>query len=184
MTDITGLQRYVRRIVKGATFLDKLISNLALYSLMFTVLTMLFMTILSIILRRWQITVLWIDPCVRHLFFLSAFLGGTLAIGRRQHIAVDIVGKILENAQKFTLKKHLERIVYLVAMITLSWLTIGAIQFVDYAFKYEGVEFLGIHRGVLVSIIPFGCILMLYRFFYLFLTSFQCFSEASTEVHS
>ena len=52
----------------------------------------------------------------------------------------------------------------LVSALTLVWLITAALQFVDNAFKYEKVVFLGIHRGVLVSIIPFGLGLISYRF--------------------
>ena len=52
----------------------------------------------------------------------------------------------------------------LVSALTLIWLITAALQFVENAFKYEKVVFLGIHRGVLVSIIPFGLGLISYRF--------------------
>ena len=53
----------------------------------------------------------------------------------------------------------------LVSAFTLIWLITAAVEFVGTAFKYEKVVFLGIHRGVLVSIIPFGLGLISYRFF-------------------
>ncbi|MBF0299690.1 MAG: TRAP transporter small permease subunit, partial [Oligoflexia bacterium] len=80
-------------MIKTFAFLDYIVFKFSLYSLVVAIFAMLSLTIFAIIMRLFHITSLWIDPLVRHLVFLSAFLGGSLAISRKQLIAIDIVAK-------------------------------------------------------------------------------------------
>ena len=151
----------VYKVLKAVdTFLEKV----SLYSLIVSVLGMLLLTLLTIVLRWFSVTYLWMDPLIRHLVFLSTFLGGVLATGSKQHIAIDIIYKMAEQKGKEKLTLLFQFVTALVSALTLVWLITAALQFVDNAFKYEKVVFLGIHRGVLVSIIPFGLGLISYRF--------------------
>ena len=152
----------VYKVLKGVdTFLEKV----SLYSLIVSILGMLLLTLLTIVLRWFSITYLWMDPLIRHLVFLSTFLGGVIATGSKQHIAIDIFYKMAEQQGKEKLTLFFQFLTALVSAFTLIWLITAAIDFVGTAFKYEKVVFLGIHRGVLVSIIPFGLGLISYRFF-------------------
>lgn len=158
--------------IKVMRTLDEGIDKFALYGLVVCIWGMLLLSLGTIVLRWFQITFLWVDPLVRHLVFLSAFLGGVLATGRRLHIGIDIINKILEKKGKLKLFRSFSRIVDLVCAGTLIWLAVGSVQFVKDTFAYEGVVFLGIHSGFLVSIIPVGLALMAYRYLFLFVNSF------------
>ena len=151
----------VYKALKGVdTFMEKV----SLYALIVSVFGMLLLTLLTIVLRWFSVTYLWMDPLIRHLVFLSTFLGGVVATGSKQHIAIDIFYRMAEQKGKERLTLFFQFLTALVSCITLIWLITGAIQFVNDAFKYEKVVFLGIHRGFLVSIIPFGMGLIAYRF--------------------
>ncbi|MDC0255659.1 TRAP transporter small permease subunit [Bacteriovoracales bacterium] len=151
----------VYKALKGVdTFMEKV----SLYALIVSVFGMLLLTLLTIVLRWFSLTYLWMDPLIRHLVFLSTFLGGVVATGSKQHIAIDIFYRMAEQNGKERLTLFFQFLTALVSCITLIWLITGAIQFVNDAFKYEKVVFLGIHRGFLVSIIPFGMGLIAYRF--------------------
>ena len=154
----------VYKALKGVdTFMEKV----SLYALIVSVFGMLLLTLLTIILRWFSVTYLWMDPLIRHLVFLSTFLGGVIATGSKQHIAIDIFYRMAEQKGKERLTLFFQFLTALVSCFTLIWLITAAVQFVGDAFKYEKVVFLGIHRGVLVSIIPFGMGLIAYRFFIL-----------------
>ncbi len=152
----------VYKVLKGVdTFLEKV----SLYTLIVSILGMLLLTLLTIVLRWFSITYLWMDPLIRHLVFLSTFLGGVIATGSKQHIAIDIFYKIAEQQGKEKLTLSFQFLTALVSAFTLIWLITAAVNLVGTVFETEGVVFLGIHRGVLVSIIPFGLGLISYRFF-------------------
>ena len=154
----------IYKVLKGV---DTLLEKLSLYALIVSILGMLLLTLLTIILRWFSLTYLWMDPLIRHLVFLSTFLGGVVATGSKQHIAIDIFYKMAEQKGKERLILFFQFLTSLVSCLTIIWLITAAVQFVGDAFKYEKVVFLGIHRGFLVSIIPFGFGLIAYRFFIL-----------------
>jgi TRAP-type C4-dicarboxylate transport system permease small subunit len=116
---------------------------------------------------------MWIDPLVRHLVFLATFLGGAVATGRGTHIAIDLVSKILEVKEWHHIQVWISRIIYLFSSLILIWLFKASIDFTKVEFEFAKIEFLGISSGYLVAIIPFGVILISFRFFVLFLKSFS-----------
>ena len=69
---------------------DKFIEKISISLLVVCVLSMLLLSVLNIFLRWFNTTLFWVEPLVRHLVFLSAFLGGVLATGNRSHIGIDI----------------------------------------------------------------------------------------------
>lgn len=144
------------------TFIDKVCGSL----LVVVVLSMLFIGIATILCRLIHVTVLWFDPLIRHLVFLSAFLGGVLAVGKGQHIGIDILGKYLESHAHEKVQLLVLRLINLICAATLIWAIVGSLAFVKDSFQYEGIVFLGIHRGILTSIIPLGFGLMAIRFLY------------------
>ena len=82
-------------------FLDKSAFAIMALSLFF----MLFLPLFNIVARWFGQSILWIDPLVRHLVFLSAFMGGVLATGKGNHIKLDLVSRALEGLHKKRLKK-------------------------------------------------------------------------------
>jgi len=144
--------------------IDKFIHRVIFCTVVVAVLLMLSLTVFNIVLRWFNTSVLWIDPFVRHLVFLSAFLGGALATGENNHIRIDILSKLFESIEKPNLKKWIDRMVVLVTLITTLFLTKAGYDFSLVELEFGKSVFLGIHSGALVSIIPFGMGLISFRF--------------------
>lgn len=159
--------------------IDELIDRISFYGIVICVIGMLGFTVLNIVLRWFNTTLLWIDPLVRHLVFLTAFLGGVLATGKDNHIRIDLIGKILENFKKDGLAMWIDRIVYLVAMIATILLAKAGVDFAKMELEFGKEAFLGIHSGVLTAIIPIGMTLICLRFGLRFLLTFSKGQTAS-----
>lgn len=134
---------------------------------------MLTLSVLGIIFRWFQLSYAWMDPFVRHLVFMSTFLGGVLATGRGTHIGIDIFAKYLEANKNFTAQRMIQRIIALASFCTLIWLTKASYDFMLVELKYGKISSLGLHTGVLVGIIPVGFFFIGIRFFNIFLLSFK-----------
>lgn len=125
---------------------------------------MLGLSVTGIVLRWFQISFSWIDPFVRHLVFLSAFLGGALAAGSGKHIAIDIFSKILESWDNPRLLKGFKVFISIVSALACLWMVVASIEFTKSELEFGKESFFGIHSGFLVSIIPFGMTLIFLRF--------------------
>ena len=154
-------------------FIDKSIEKLSGGILIVSILSILFLSIIVIVLRWMDTAFLWLEPLLRHLVFLSAFMGGVLATGRKGHIGIDIVGKYFESQKNWKAHRIVGRVVSLTSFLTLLWLTWAVLSFVRLEAQYGKEVFLGIHSQFLVALIPLGTILIAYRFFYLFISSFS-----------
>lgn len=141
---------------------------------------MLSLSILTIVMRWFDQAFLWSEPVTRHLVFLSAFLGGVIATGRRNHIGIDIIGKYFESHKNEVALLWIRRIVSLASFCVLVWLIHACYKFTLVEAEYGKIAFLGIHSKFLVAISPFGFSLIAYRFFYLFIESFS--SEHTVEM--
>lgn len=153
--------------------IDNGVDRVATWGLVATVIGMLLFSVLTIVLRWFNTSIMWFDPLVRHLVFLSAFLGGVIATGRGTHIAIDILGKFFETHHKHHLKKIHFQCTAFISMAVIFWLTKASWDFMIVEFQYGKIEFLGIHSGVLVGIIPVGLFLIGVRFFCLMICSFS-----------
>jgi TRAP-type C4-dicarboxylate transport system permease small subunit len=153
--------------------MDQLLDKLSRYGLVFSVLTMLVLSVLAIVLRWFNTSIHWIEPFVRHLVFLSTFLGGVLATGRGEHIGIDIIGKWFESKDNKKALVWIRRIISLTSCATLVWMIKASYDFFLVELKYGKPVFWGIESGVLVAIIPFGFSLIAFRFFYSFVSSFS-----------
>ncbi len=145
--------------------LEKVISYLAVISL----LGMLFLSIFAIFMRYFGISFFWIEPLVRHLVFLSAFLGGILATGKNSHIAIDFIGNIFSGQKHPRLNKNLKFFSRMISIFTLIWLIWACYQFMLIELEFGQDVFWGIESGVLVGIIPAGLSFIAFRFFVLIL---------------
>ncbi len=152
--------------------IDQFVGGIAFYGIVIAVVLMLSLTILNIALRWFNTSFEWIDPLVRHLVFLSAFLGGTLATGEDNHIRIDLATKILENKKMPKTKIWLERIVILITCVATIFLAQAGLDFAKIELEFGKVVFLGIHSGFLAGIIPFGMGLLTLRFILRFLLTF------------
>jgi len=117
---------------------------------------MLSLTLLNIILRSFQETLLWIEPLVRHLVFLSCFLGASLASGENKHIRIDLLTKFMEQFQDSIYPKVLKVFINFVSLIIIYFLIKSGLNFYDVETEYSSEVFLGIGSEMLVLIIPVG----------------------------
>jgi TRAP-type C4-dicarboxylate transport system permease small subunit len=154
-------------------FIDFAIEKLTTWALVSGVFLMLSLAVATIVLRWFNMSLLWLDPFVRHLVFIVTFLGGIIATGRGSHIGIDILTKSLEVNQATKAIIYLRRFISLVSFLSLCWLSHAAWKFMVIELEYGRAVFLGIHSGFLVGIIPVGFGLIAYRFLYVFLNSFQ-----------
>lgn len=153
--------------------IDKAIEKVSGWGLVVCVMTMLFLSAAVIVMRWFNVTFLWFDPFIRHVVFISTFLGGVIATGRGTHIGIDILGKYLESKNMKSAEIWVKRLVSFVSTSTLIWLINASIGFSVSELKYGKETFFGIHSGYLTFIIPIGFGLICYRFFYLFISSFS-----------
>jgi len=160
-------------VIKLLKIIDQSIEKLTVVLLVAGVALMLSFSLMTIVLRWFESSFLWLDPLVRHLVFLCTFLGGVMATGRGSHIGIDIVSKTLEVQGKENWLIPIKRVIALVSFLTLIWLIQASYLFMTIELEYGRASFLGIHSGVLVGIIPAGFALIAYRFFYLFIASFS-----------
>ena len=148
---------------------DDFLHNLSKWGVTICVFLMLSLTILNITLRWFEVSILWIEPLVRHLVFMAAFFGGSLATGDRHHIKIDILSRLLEKFDKPVLMEWLEILITLVTLTAAVVLVISSMDLSKVEFEYGKPAFLNIHSGYLVSIIPVGMSLISLRLFLRFL---------------
>lgn len=161
--------------------LDSALDKISFYAIVISVALMLSLTVLSILLRWFNMSLLWIDPLVRHLVFLSAFLGGVLATGKDNHIRIDLISKVLENYKKENLVLWINRFNYTIAMVATYLLAKAGIDFAKVELEFGKEAFLGLHSGILTSIIPVGMGLIFLRFLLRLLLTFTKESNKTDE---
>ena len=159
-------------MVKLLRLIDKGIEKGSSYVLVLSIFLMLGFSLLIIVLRWVDISIPWFESFVRHLVLLATFLGGVLATGRGNHIGIDILSKYLESHNLNQYKVWINRVVYLASLGTLIWITKACYGYMIVELEYGKTQFLGLHSGVLVGIIPLGMALIAYRFFFKFIDSF------------
>ncbi len=154
----------MQKIVRS---LDRALESLSKKALVVCVVTMLFFSVLNIFLRWFNQTLFWVEPLVRHLVFLSAFLGGSLATGSKSHIGIDILHRWLDGKDDSSLAKVIFYLTSLVSILTCLWLVYAGYEFMKVELEFGRDVFWGIHSGFLVGIIPFGFLLIALRFIFL-----------------
>ena len=125
---------------------------------------MLLFSVASIFLRFFNISFLWIEPFVRHLVFISIFLGGILATGKGSHIGIDILAKYFESSKNEKARRYLNSFISLFSCVILFWMAYASLKFVEVELEYGKEVFWGVHSGFLVMIIPIGFVLISFRF--------------------
>ena len=145
---------------------DNFLESITKKALVVCVVTMLFFSVLNIFLRWFNQTLFWVEPLVRHLVFLSAFLGGALATGSRSHIGIDILHRWLEGKSDSRIAKGIFYLTSFISIGTCAWLVYAGIEFMKVELEFGRTVFWGIHSGVLVGIIPFGFLLICLRFIF------------------
>ena len=152
--------------------LDYALEKIAFYILGTCLFGMLFFTLFNIVARWFGTSFLWIDPLVRHMVFLSAFMGAVMATGKGNHIKLDIVSRALESFNKQKAKKVVDTLGALAAVVACYFLFLAGKDFALVELEFGREAFLGIHSGWLVSIIPFGFAFIGLRFITVTLKNF------------
>lgn len=124
----------------------------------------LFLSTFSIVLRWFKMSFQWIDPLVRHLVFLSIFLGAIIATSKKSHIAIDIVGRLLKARGKSREVIILRRMILVLSSLTCFWLTKASFHFFLIELEFGKKIFWGIDSGILVGIIPLAMLVLGLRF--------------------
>lgn len=166
--------------MKAIKLIDTALEKFTTYLLVASVLLMLSLSSFSIVARWFQSNIAWIDPFVRHLVFLSAFLGGIIATGQGTHIGIDVIGKFVESKGWHSLRSMISKIIMFSSMAVLVWLIKSGIDFTKVELAFGKIEFFGIHSGFLVMIIPIGMGMLLLRFLTVFLLSFSETTHTNT----
>lgn len=152
--------------------IDSWIDKFSFYTLIGCLAGMLLISVASIVLRWMQVAFLWTDPVVRHLVFISAFLGGSLATGRNNHIRIDLAAKLFERlGSKY--KDILNRILNFISAAGCFALAKAGYDFGITELEVGSEAFLGIHTGFLIFIIPAGMGIIGLRFFLRVLANFE-----------
>lgn len=154
------------------SYLEKIIKVL----LVVAVMSMLSISVYSIVLRWLQSSLPWTDPLVRHLVFLTTFLGGILATGRGSHISIDLLLKRFESKGDEKKLRYLKVLTSAVSIVVLVWLGIATWEFFKMEMEFGRTVFFGLKTGHLSSIIPVGMFLLAFRFFYQFIESLDALS--------
>ncbi len=153
--------------------IDQGLEKLTTWLLVVSVLSILFLSSLNIVLRWMHMNITWVDPFVRHMVFLGAFLGGVIATGRGTHIGIDLIGKFVESKGWHSLRAAINQFIMLVSVAVLLWMIKSGIDFTKVELEFGKEEFWGIKSGHLVALIPIGLGLIAFRFFILFILSFS-----------
>lgn len=151
-------------MLKFITIFDDILERISRYGLLLTFFNILFFAVAAIVLRWLGKSVMWIEPMVRHLVFVSAFLGGSLATSKGVHIRVDLLTKLIENSKSKVVKWVHHNVVALFCFVTTAVLFKSSFDFYLMEKEFGAESFLNIHSSTLVAIIPVGLGLISLRF--------------------
>jgi len=152
------MEKYLR-------ILDDFLEKISRWGLILSLFLILGFAVLSICLRWLGMSLLWIEPLIRHIVFLSAFLGGSLATSKGVHIKVDLFTHLIEHSSSKLLHWLHRNIVVFFCFLTSLCLTLASWDFYKVEKEFGSIAFLEIHSSYLVSIIPLGMGLISLRFF-------------------
>jgi TRAP-type C4-dicarboxylate transport system permease small subunit len=151
-------------MLKLVTRFDDALETLSRWGIVSSLFAILFLAVLAIVLRWIGHSVMWLEPLTRHLVFLSAFLGGSLATSKGVHIRVDILTKLVEASNSKVLLWLHQNLVAVFCFVTTAFLMKASWDFFLVEKEFGAPSFLNIHSAYLVGIIPFGMGLICLRF--------------------
>lgn len=143
---------------------DSVLEKISRWGLISSLFVILGLAVLSIVLRWFGQSLMWLEPLTRHIVFLSAFLGGSLATSKGIHIKVDLLTHFVEASPLKVLHWLHRNLVTLFCFITTAALTKAAYQFYLVEKEFGTEAFLNIHSSKMVAIIPIGMGLISLRF--------------------
>jgi TRAP-type C4-dicarboxylate transport system permease small subunit len=151
--------------MKAISIFDDVLERISRYGLVLCLFIILSLAILAIVLRWIGSSLMWIDPLIRHLVFLSAFLGGSIATSKNVHIKVDLLTKLIEISHSKIIHWLHKNLISIFCFIVCLALTKSGWDFYLVEKEFGVPSFLTLHSSTLVGIIPFGMGLITLRFF-------------------
>jgi TRAP-type C4-dicarboxylate transport system permease small subunit len=151
--------------MKAISIFDDVLDRISRYGLVACLFIILSLAMFAIVLRWLGSSFMWIDPLIRHLVFLSAFLGGSLATSKNVHIKVDLLTKLIEISHWKIVHWLHKNLISMFCLIVCLALTKSGWDFYLVEKEFGVPGFLNLHSAVLVGIIPFGMGLISLRFF-------------------
>jgi TRAP-type C4-dicarboxylate transport system permease small subunit len=124
---------------------DDFLEKISRWGLIVCLFVILFLAVASIVLRWFGESLMWLEPLVRHLVFLSSFLGGSLATSKNVHIRVDLLTKIIEKSQSKVVKWLHHNLVVFFCFVTTAVLVKASYDFFIVEKEYGAPAFLEIH---------------------------------------
>ncbi len=153
-------------------FIDSIINKTCSFLLVTNIIVILVISLMGMLARYVNVSPLWIDPLVRHLVYILAFLSGILITGNSKHISIDLLDKYLEDRPAG--QRLVKRTIYLVSALSILWLVKASYDFLLSELQFSSEPgFLDIKSSVWVSMMPIGFTLIAYRYFVKFLATFQ-----------
>lgn len=143
---------------------DNVLEKISRWGIVASLLIILGFAVFSIVLRWLGKSSMWMEPLIRHIVFLSAFLGGSLATSRNVHIKVDLLTKLIEKSSSKILYWFHHNLVALFCFLTCLALFKAGWDFYLVEKEFGAPSFLNLHSSYLVAIIPFGMGLITLRF--------------------
>ncbi len=149
--------------------------NIGLLVLCFS--AMLLLSLLAIIGRIFQFSLIWVDVLTRHLVLSVALLGGAIATRRGAHISIDFVNYWLAEKKIEHGRKILQLLISGLTLIGLGWMSYAAWQLLQVEITFDHVVFGKITSAYLASILPLGLSLI---FIQAFFVSLDIFTKKTT----
>jgi TRAP-type C4-dicarboxylate transport system permease small subunit len=143
---------------------DELLERFSRWGLIISLFVILGFAVLAIVLRWLGESPTWIDPLVRHMVFLSAFFGGSLATSKGVHIRIDLFSKLVSATSSKLLYWVHNNLLNLFCLLTTLFLMKAGWDFFNVEKEFGAPAFLHIHSSWLVAIVPFGLGLIALRF--------------------
>lgn len=144
---------FVQRLIDFFSFIDRTFARIVEMLLVFIVLSMVGFVVLQVVLRNFfDSGIPWADVASRHMVLWIAFLGAMLATRSRQHIAIDVITRILPRKSRNALRIVLDSLACFISFLLAK---------ASYAFVLEEMAmktelFIGIPTWVAQIVIPFG----------------------------
>ena len=128
-----------------------------------TLFLMLSSSLLIIIFRWFNISVMWPEPFSRHTVFLMTFLGASMAMAQRKHIAIDLLQIYLTSKNKHHLKNHFNRLTDIILAIILGYLCFASYKLFQIEADYARAQYWFIKSHHIMLIMPLGFLLMSFQ---------------------
>jgi TRAP-type C4-dicarboxylate transport system permease small subunit len=124
-------------------------------------LAMVILSGLQILLRNlFDTGVPWIDPLLRHLVLLLAFTGAVAATGRKRHVQINVLARLLHGVWARVAGTAIAAI----AAGTCLALSHAALELLRDEIEFGGTAFLDIPSWTVVAVFPAAFLVLAFRF--------------------